>query len=191
MSLALAERQLALVDELNRRRAVSAARLDATLNELPGFTPPARPPNSEHVYHMYRFRFDPAEAGLSISADQAHEALKQVFWSEGLPLIEFQNVPLPGHALLQRKIGYGKGCPWSCHQRDDVVYDIKDYPASLDLIRHTLVLGYPAQAPLINPNLIDHYINCFHKLQRNFKAFESFGASLNAQPPWKSPARLF
>jgi len=191
ISLAFASRQLERVDKLNGYRAASAVKLNAVLRELPGFSPPVSPPDANHVYHMYRFRFDPKLAGLSVSADQAHEALKQIFWNEGLPLIEFQNVPLPGHALLQKKVGYGKGCPWSCHQREDVVYNIDDYPGSLDVIRHTLVVGYPAQAPLVNQDLVDHYARGFRKIQQNIEAFERFAASLPSNPPWQTNARLF
>jgi dTDP-4-amino-4,6-dideoxygalactose transaminase len=191
LSLAFASQQLFRVDAYNDLRINSAARLDEALSEIPGFVPPVVPEGSRHVYHMYRFRFDPCLAGLSITADQAHEALKQVFWNEGLPLVEFQNVPLPGHALMQQRVGYGRGCPWSCHQRDDVIYRIEDYPNALDVIRHSLVIGYPAQAALANENVIDHYIKCFRKVRENWRAFERFASTLPSTPPWSQPARIF
>jgi dTDP-4-amino-4,6-dideoxygalactose transaminase len=191
LSAAFASQQLFHVDKFNDTRIAMAGRLDDTLNEIPGFIPPVVPPGVRHVYHMYRFRFEPRLAGMSVTADQAHEALKQVFWSEGLPLIEFQNVPLPGHALLQQKVGYGRGCPWSCHQRSDVVYDIENYPGALDAIRHSLVIGYPAQAPMANEDVVDHYIQCFKKVSMNLRAFERFASSMPSAPPYEQPARLF
>lgn len=191
LSLAFASQQLFRVDEFNDARIASAAKLDAALNEVPGFIPPRVPDGSRHVYHMYRFRFDPLLAGLNVATDQAREALKKVFWAEGLPLVEFQNVPLPGHALMQRKVGYGHGCPWSCSGRDDIEYRVEDYPAALDIIRHSLIVGYPAQAALANPELIDNYVRCFRKVGENLGAFGRFAAGLPSNPPWAEPARIF
>lgn len=191
LSLAFASQQLFRLDHLNQLRIDMAARLDATLRAIPGFTPPTVPAGARHVYHMYRFRFDPQAAGLSISADQAREGLRQVFWSEGVPLVEFQNVPLPGHALLQRTVGYGRGCPWTCHGRDDVRYRFEEYPGALDAIRHSLVIGYPARAALANEEVVECYIRCFEKVGRNLRAFERFAATLPSTPPWAAPPRLF
>jgi perosamine synthetase len=145
----------------------------------------------QHCYHMYRFRFDPEGAGLAVSVDQAHEALKQVFWAEGLPLVEFQNQPLPGHHLLQRKVGYGRGCPWTCHGRSEEAYRIEAYPGALEAIRCSLVVGYPAQAVLANSEVVDAYIAAFRKLQKNMRVFERFASDLPSTPPWLAQPRMF
>jgi dTDP-4-amino-4,6-dideoxygalactose transaminase len=191
LSLAFASQQLFRLDHYNDIRRASAARLDEAVRKIPGFTPPIVPEGARHVYHMYRFRFEPERAGLAATADQVREGIKRVFAAEGLPVCEFQNVPLPGHPLLQQKVGYGHGCPWACHSRDDITYRIEDYPGALDAIRHSLVLGYPAQAPLANEEVVDRYVACFHKLRQNLHVFERFAASLPSQPPWSQPARLF
>jgi hypothetical protein len=140
---------------------------------------------------MYRFRFDPAAAGLDVTADQLRAALSQIFWAEGLPVFEFQNMPLPGHPLLQNKSAYGRGCPWSCHGRDDVRYDIHDYPDALDAIRHSLVLGYPSQAALANPAVVDRYVRCFEKIAANLHDVQRRARALPSVAPWDAPARLF
>jgi perosamine synthetase len=191
LSAALASQQLFRLPELNALRRESAARLHAELEDIPGFSPPRQIDGAEHVYHMYRFRFDPAEAGLSVTADQAREGLKQVFWEEGLPLVEFQNAPLPGHPLLKGTVGYGKGCPWSCPGARKIDYRLEDYPGALNAIRSSLVIGFPAQAVLCNPEAVDYYIRCFRKLHENIRSFERFAADLPSQPPWAEPARLF
>jgi dTDP-4-amino-4,6-dideoxygalactose transaminase len=191
LSAAMASQQLFSLDELNDARRRGAAALDETLTGLPGFSPPVASPDVRHVYHMYRFRFDPAAAGLDITIDQAREGLKQAFAAEGLPLVEFQNQPLPGHALLQRRVGYGRGCPWTCQGRDDVRYDIQDHPGALAAIRSSLVVGMPAQATVANPLAVDCYRECFEKVAANLRAFERFAGELEAGPPWERSARLF
>ncbi|MFD3504222.1 DegT/DnrJ/EryC1/StrS family aminotransferase [Streptomyces sp. NPDC058678] len=191
LAAVMASQQLFQLDELNTLRREGAAVLDRTLAGLPGFSPPEAIPDVEHVYHMYRFRFDPEAAGLSIDRDQAREALKQVFAAEGVPLVEFQNVPLPGHALMQRRVGYGRGCPWTCHGRGDLHYDIHDYPGALDAIRGSLVVGAPTQAAVANPEAVARYVECFEKVAANLRSFELFAAELDARAPWDNPARLF
>jgi dTDP-4-amino-4,6-dideoxygalactose transaminase len=191
LAAVMASQQLFRLDEFNAARREGAATLSRTLAELPGFCPPVVPQGSEHVYHMYRFRFDPEAAGLSIDSDQAREALKQIFAAEGLPLVEFQNMPLPGHALLQRTVGYGHGCPWTCHGYGDLTYDIQDYPGALKAIRSSLVVGAPTQATVANPHAVAKYAECFQKVAANLRAFERFAADLDAGAPWDGPARLF
>ncbi len=185
LSLVFASRQLFRLDKYNDDRIASAKLLDRTLSQIPGFTPPKVPTGMKHVYHMYRFRFDPSLAGLAITADQAHLALKQVFLREGLPLIEFQNCPLPGHALLRRKVSaYSRTCK-------NVADRVEDFPGALDVLRHSLVIGYPAQAPLANSRLIQQYIACFEKLAENMDEFEAYAQTLPSLPPWSTPPRLF
>jgi perosamine synthetase len=191
LSAVMVSRQIYHLESYTALRRMSAARLNDILAEIPGFSGPVEGANREHCYHMYRFRFDPEAAGLAVSVDQAHEALKQVFWAEGLPLVEFQNQPLPGHDLVQRKLAYGRGCPWSCHGRSDLAYRIEDYPGALDAIRCSLVVGYPAQAVLANPEVVDAYLAAFRKLERNMRVFERFAADLPSVPPWLAPPRIF
>jgi dTDP-4-amino-4,6-dideoxygalactose transaminase len=191
LSAAMVSRQLFHLDAYTRQRQESARRLDDAMAEMRGFTPPQVPPDREHCYHMYRFKFDPAEAGLAISIDQAHAALKQVFFAEGLHLVEFQNQPLAGHPLIQGRIGYGRGCPWTCQGRTDTSYRIEDYPGALTAIRDSLVVGMPSHAVLANPEVVDAYIAVFRKLARNLRVFERFAAALPDAPPWAAEPRMF
>lgn len=192
LALAMASQQLFRLDDYNNRRRANAGRLTAALAELPGLNGPADTSASQSVYHMYRFRFNPDRGGFPLTPDQFREGLKRVFADEGLALVEFQNTPLPGHPLLRREVGYGRGCPWACHGRADMTYRIDDYPASLDVIRHTLVVGYPAQATLCNDRLVDLYIDGFRKVYANRDAFVRIACAVPAAAPWDmSPPRVF
>ncbi|RXD05728.1 DegT/DnrJ/EryC1/StrS family aminotransferase [Sphingomonas sp. UV9] len=191
LSAALVSQQLFRLDEFTEARRAGAAQLDARLARLPGFHPPLAPADSSSCYHMYRFSFDPEEAGLRISLDQMREGLKKAFWEEGLPLVEFQNQPLAGHDLLQRRLGYGRGCPWTCHGRSEMRYDIAEYPGALTAIRRSLIVGYPSQGALANPEAVDAYDRVFAKMEADRRGFERFAAGLVAAPPWAEPARLF
>ncbi|MBW8302523.1 MAG: DegT/DnrJ/EryC1/StrS family aminotransferase [Brevundimonas sp.] len=191
LSAALVSQQLFRLEEFTNARREGAARLSAGISQVPGFHPPVVPDGAAHCYHMYRFRFDPAEAGLNISVDQMREGLKRIFWEEGLPLVEFQNQPLAGHDLLQRRVGPGRGCPWACHGRDDLVYRIEDYPGALEAIRNSLIVGYPSQGALANPEAVTAYVRVFEKIRTNLRAVERFASQIVARAPWDEPARLF
>ncbi|MDI1286526.1 MAG: DegT/DnrJ/EryC1/StrS family aminotransferase [Reyranella sp.] len=191
LSAVMISRQLFHLENYTHLRQNSAARLNETIAAIRGFAPPVVPADREHCYHMYRFKFDPEAAGLAITIDQAHEALKRVFLAEGLYLVEFQNQPLAGHDIIQRRIGYGRGCPWHCHGRGEMTYCIEDYPGALQAIRDSLVIGMPAQAVLANPEVVDAYIAVFEKLDRNLRIFERFAADLPARPPWSTAPRMF
>jgi dTDP-4-amino-4,6-dideoxygalactose transaminase len=191
LALGFASTQLFRIDAFTEERRRNAARLSAVLDKIPGFTTPCDSEKAEHVYHMYRFRFEPEKAGLEITADQAREGLKQIFLSEGLPLVEFQNQPLSDHALMKGSSSYGSGWPW--HREPSFQRDAgpESFPGALDAIRHSLVVGFPAKAPMANSEVVDHYIACFQKLSQNMRSFERIAARLEAHPPWHQEARLF
>src|SRR5262249_32158321 len=161
--LVFASHQLFRLEEYNALRASLASQLNDAVEQVPGLTPPAAPDGCQHVYHMYRFRLDPVRAGMEVSQDQFREALKHAFAAGGLPLVEFPNVPLRGHALLRRGGGSGRGGPWACQGRGALTYRVDAYPGALDAIRGSLVVGYPARAPLTSRELVGKYCECFVK----------------------------
>lgn len=190
LALAMVSQQLFRLEEYTARRRCMAARLGAAIATVPGLMPPVEPEGCANAYHMYRFRIDPRAAEQLLTVDQMREGLRACFAAEGLPLIEFQNQPLAGHALVQDQAG--RGCPWVCHGRQDMRYRIEDYPGALDAIRHSLIVGMPAQAPLCSEELVAQYVRGFDKLRDNFEAFERIAARMPAEaPPWTQPARLF
>ncbi|MGY4568072.1 MULTISPECIES: DegT/DnrJ/EryC1/StrS family aminotransferase [Bradyrhizobium] len=191
LSTVMVSRQLFHLEKYTQARQEGAARLDASLSLIRGFTPPFVPQDRQHCYHMYRFKFDPEVAGLSVTLDQAHEALKRVFNAEGLFLVEFQNQPLPGHDLIRQRVGYGRGCPWRCHGREDIDYGIERFPGALRAIRDSLVIGMPSQAVLANPEVVDAYVATIEKLASNMRIFERFAADLPSTTPWSASARMF
>lgn len=185
--------QLRRLDDYTARVQEGARRLAAALAEIPGLEPPYVPADRTHVYHHFRFKVDPQAAGVDLPVGVFRRALQDVMEAEGVPLIEYQNRPLPGQLLFQERRGYGKGCPWTCgHAGRDVVYDWREYTQTLDIIRGSLLVGHRlCMASFMEPDNIDRYIEAFHKVFRHLDELVAHARTLDYREPWEQDARLW
>ncbi|HYL04715.1 MAG TPA: DegT/DnrJ/EryC1/StrS family aminotransferase [Thermoanaerobaculia bacterium] len=185
--------QLARLDEYTAAVQAGARYLAAGLAEIPGLVPPRVPADRTHVYHHFRVRVDPAAAGVDLPAGRFRQALQDLMAAEGVPLIEYQNRPVPGQLLFQERRGYGKGCPWSCgHAGREIRYDANDYPATLDVIRGSLLVGRRlCMASFLERANLDLYLAAFHKVFSHLAALAAHGRALDYREPWEQPARLW
>jgi len=177
LSLTFAARQLFRLDEFNDLRRAGAAKLNAVLDRIPGFGGPIEPAGCRHVYHMYRFSFDPQQCGLSVTANQLREAVRRTLAAEGLPVVEFQNQPLSNHPIVRESLGQESA--------------ESSFPGARRAMQSSLVIGLPAQAPLANPTVVDHYIRAFEKIEANLGALGRVAGSCPDRAPWHDEARLF
>ncbi|HET6214018.1 MAG TPA: DegT/DnrJ/EryC1/StrS family aminotransferase [Micromonosporaceae bacterium] len=190
MQAAFARSQLRRLDEFNALRNRNAAILDATLAGLPGLMPPVVPAGSTHVYYLYRFRIDPAAMGVDIAAGPLRRAFQDALLAEGVGAREWQNTPLPGLELFQRREGYGGGCPWTCQTPSRVEYRIEDYPSTLDVLESTLVLGREVLVPA-DADQVHCHASAFEKVYANRAALFDYARQLDDyQPPWEGVRRL-
>ena len=65
------------------------------------------------------------------------------------------------------KVGYGKGCPWSCpHTRPGIEYRAEDYPEAVRLVEEFLCIGH-SQGGITPPNstdLMQMYVDALNKV---------------------------
>jgi perosamine synthetase len=190
LQAAFARSQLRRLDELNALRQRNAGIMNRTLAALPGLVPPSGPPESTNVYYLYRFRVDPAAMEVDIPAGRLRKAFQDALLAEGVGAREWQNTPLPGLELFQRREGYGGGCPWTCQRQSDVSYRIEDYPATLDVIESTLVLGREVLVPEDGDRVRCHAA-AFEKVYASREAVFDYARRLDDyQPPWEGVRRL-
>ena len=97
LEAAIAEQQLARLEELTAPRIAHADRLTDRLADLEGIRPPLVPEGSRHVYYLYALRLD--EAALGVSRAAFAEALR----AEGVAVGEGYAIPLYREALYQRR----------------------------------------------------------------------------------------
>lgn len=180
------ERHIAMVRE-------NASYLSAILADLPGLSPPVEPEGRRHVYHHYRLRLDPQEAGLDLPVGAFRRAIQEAVTAEGVPLIEYQNRPLPGQVLFQQREGYGRGCPWTCGHADrDVTYQPEDYPRTLDVIRSSLLVGRRlCMASLLRRENAERVAGAFTKVFSHLDEVRDHAITLDYEDPWLEETRLW
>lgn len=167
LGAAYARSQLRRLPEMSAWRSENGAHLTKHLAEIPGIRTPVVPEGRTHVYFFYPVLVEPEQLGLdSIQVEAFRVALKHALRAEGLPIMEWQRRPVPGQTLFLEQIGYGRGCPWSCHARPDIHYDPEEYPVAQDICRRRLVMGgsFSSFGPPNGAELMDLYAEAFHKV---------------------------
>ncbi len=194
---AFARTQLKRLPHYTEVIVAHAEHLTSVLGEIPGVIPPIVPPGRTHVYHHYRVTFDPAAAGVDLSAGVFRQAVMDAMAAEGTPLRLYQTTPLPGQEVFQRREGFGHGIPWSLPQADPQAtargYAVEDFPSTLRVLEGTAIVGQGSGShTFYYRDRVDLYRTAFLKVFENLDAVVQHAKSLVAdyQPPWHGPARL-
>jgi len=159
----IARCQLKRLDSYNAKREKNCEFLAKHLGEIPGIEIYEIPNDRKHVYFMFCLKFNPNEAGYDMSARHFREAVEKALFYEGVMIGQAEKTPVMGHDVFQRKVGYGKGCPWSCsYYAEDIIYNENDYPNAQKFCdEHTLIWGYH---PPNNIDLMTLYVDAFYKV---------------------------
>jgi len=200
---AFARCQLRKLDKLNELRRRNCEYLTKNLSEIEGIETPYVPPDRTHVYFMYviRIKFDQLgikipeernELGLNAHAAKYRTAIEKALNAEGVPIRQWQRVPVPSQSVFQFKDGYGLGCPWSCPfytkkikpYYTTVEYRNSDYPETLKLIDEYLVLRGDAGtiAPPNDLELMEYYVKAFRKVFDNIDRVKKLAKTIEL--PW-------
>ena len=166
LGAAFARSQLERLPTMSAARGANGDRLAKALLDVPGVRPPAVPEDRTHVYFFFPMLVEPEATGLDINVDAFRTAVKVALRAEGVPVDEWQRVPVPGQTLFQELRGYGRGCPWLCGPaRPGRAYRVEDYPVALDICRRRLVLGSSTSAfGPGNDGVVDRFGEAFHKV---------------------------
>jgi len=125
---AFARCQLARLDKYSRARDRNVRGLLDRLSKLDGVTVPVCPDDREHAWHILRLRFDAGAAlGQDVPPGAFRAALHRALKAEGVPLLPYQLVPLPGQEAFKTGEFAGR-------------YRVEDYPQALAIIDDSLTL---------------------------------------------------
>jgi dTDP-4-amino-4,6-dideoxygalactose transaminase len=178
--------QLARFDEYGELREHNVTRFLGRLTQLPGVRVPGCPADRSHAWHILRFRFDAAALGLDgVQPGALRKALHRALRAEGVPMSQYQQVPLPGQKVFQVRDGFGHGVPWTLPGLPEPRYDVRDYPSTLAVIEDSLTL----QKRHLNPfatEALERYADGFEKVWENLDVVGKFARSMPYEPAWQA-----
>jgi dTDP-4-amino-4,6-dideoxygalactose transaminase len=165
---AFARSQLRRLDANNAARRVNCEYLTRLLGEMPGLEIPGEPEERRTVYYNYVIRLRPDALGLDVKPALFRDRFQQALQAEGVRTGLWQRLPVPHQRIFQDRVGYGRGCPWSCREGSDVTYRVGDYPESERFIAsHLYVFGIN---PPNGPELMKRYAEAIRKVLENAEA---------------------
>ncbi|MEW1910621.1 DegT/DnrJ/EryC1/StrS family aminotransferase [Kitasatospora sp. NPDC085895] len=175
LQAAFASSQLARFDGYEQVRQENITRFLARLDGLPGLTVPTALPGTVHVWHILRFRFDPAAAGLDgIAPGRFRTVLRRLLRAEGVPVSQYQLVPLPEQMVFRDREGFGKGYPWTVLGGD--APEPGDHPVTRAVIEDSLTIQKRHLNPASGP-LLQHYADAFEKVWANLDTVARLAAA--------------
>jgi perosamine synthetase len=166
LQAAFTNAQLTRFDAYERARQHNVTEFLTRLAELPGLRVPTALPDTTHAWHILRFRFDPAAFGLSGVRPQAlRSTLRRLLRAEGVPMSQYQLMPLPDQKVFVDRVGFGSGYPWSVTGVPGTAAG-EGYPVTRAVIADSLTL----QKRHVHPgsgDLLGLYADAFEKVWAN------------------------
>ena len=159
--------QLDRLDESNAKRIEMAEFLTESLEQIPGVAGPYTPEWAEPVYFSYVLEFRPEELALDLTPEEFKAALAKALAADGVPAGQWGREPIPAMDIFQEKVGYGRGCPWSCQFAGEVEYDVAEYPEAIKFAAsHTYLGGVNAANDM---KLMELYLQGIRKATDNIE----------------------
>lgn len=166
LQAAFTSAQLARFDDYEHARQRNITRFLARLDELPGLRVPVAAPGTTHAWHILRFRFDPAAFGLDgVPPEALRRTLRRLLRAEGVPMSQYQLMPLPDQKVFVDQVGFGGGYPWTVTGAPRPTAG-EGYPVARAIIADSLTL----QKRHLHPgsgDLLDRYADAFEKVWAN------------------------
>lgn len=179
LTCALARSQLRYLDEWNALRIRNCEYLTERLSKIEGVQPPYVPPHVKSVYWAYVVRLRPAALDIRIPARKLRLAVERALNAEGVPVGQWQTMPVPAQSVFQIGYGYGKGCPWTCPFGDrpgKILYHGEDYPETVRLIEDsTRIQGI---WPPNGLDLMELYVEAVQKVFDNIGSVVELAAKI-------------
>jgi perosamine synthetase len=173
---AFTDAQLTRFDEYEQQRQHNVTAFLARLAVLPGLRVPTALPDTTHAWHILRFRFDPAAFGLSgVRPEALRSALRRVLRAEGVPMSQYQLMPLPDQKVFVDRVGFGWGYPWTV---TGASAPDADHPVARAVIADSLTL----QKRHLNPGsgeLLGLYADAFEKVWANKDMVATLAAAVS------------
>ncbi|MEV6560038.1 DegT/DnrJ/EryC1/StrS family aminotransferase [Nocardia sp. NPDC051756] len=171
--------QLTRFDDSARQREPHIRGFLNRLAQLPGLRVPNVPPGRTHAWHILRFMPDPAAFGLGPEHRTGlRAALHRVLRAEGVPVSQYQVVPLPAHPAF-RRAGLSESAAL-----DEVA---ERFPVTAAVVDGSLCLQRRHLDPAAGP-LLQRYADAFEKAWQHLDLIRRMASSRPA-PGWREVLR--
>ncbi|RII13385.1 dTDP-3-amino-3,6-dideoxy-alpha-D-galactopyranose transaminase [Streptomyces sp. YIM 130001] len=171
--------QLDRLEEYHQARDRNVRAMLDRLSVLPGLQTPHCPDDRTHAWHILRFRFSPGRMGIEDASPGAvRAAVERVMRAEGVPLQQYQPVPLPEQEALVSRKGFG-GYPWKLRPGEYGPTDT--YPNTLAVIEDSLTLQRWHLNPAAGPVLQD-CAAAFEKVWANLDQVATLARAMSPTP---------
>ncbi|MFI6130810.1 DegT/DnrJ/EryC1/StrS family aminotransferase [Micromonospora sp. NPDC051141] len=162
-----------------RRREPAIRHFLDRLAQLPGLRVPVVPPGRTHAWHILRLMPEPDDLGLSPRYRAALRAvLHRVLRAEGVPVSQYQVVPLPAHPAFR---------PAELPESTVLAQVAERFPVTVAVVEGSLCLQRrhldPAAAPLLQ-----RYADAFEKTWEHLDVIRRMTRSHPA-PDWRQVLR--
>jgi perosamine synthetase len=179
--------QLGRLTEYDTIRERNVLSFFSRLAGLPGIVLPKCPAGRTHAWHILRLRFDPCAMGYpDIPPGALRAIIQRAMHAEGVPLKQYQRVPLPAQPAFRTHDGFG-GYPWRLPGTPRREYRAGDYPVTEAVIEDSLTL----QRWHLNPDSGPVLRRCADAFEKVWQDLDSLARCARAigHPAKAGPAR--
>ncbi|WP_223297293.1 DegT/DnrJ/EryC1/StrS family aminotransferase [Catenulispora acidiphila] len=164
LQAAFTSSQLTRFEDYERARQANIGAFLARLAKLPGIQVPTALADTTHVWHILRFRFDPAAFGLDgVPPEALRSTLRRLLRAEGVPMSQYQLMPLPDQKVFVDRLGFGVGHhPWALTGAPGTVAG-EGYPVTREVIADSLTIQKRHLHPEAG-DLLALYADAFEKV---------------------------
>ncbi|HEX5120934.1 MAG TPA: DegT/DnrJ/EryC1/StrS family aminotransferase [Pseudonocardiaceae bacterium] len=180
--------QLARLPAYHTARDRNVRALLARLAALPGLRVPHCPDDRTHAWHILRFRFDPDGMGIAAEPGAVRAVLERALRAEGVPVQQYQRVPLPMQQAFRTRAGFG-GYPWRLPGADRPPERPQDYPNTLAVLSDSLTLQRWHLNPAAGP-MLERCADAFEKVWQHLDTIGDVARAMEYVPPWGQPAEV-
>ena len=114
------------------------------------------------MYHLYRVRFDPHEAGLDVAPSEFRAKVVAALGAEGVLCRPWVNQIIPSLQIFTRPEEFEARHPWRRPWPADHVYNPQDYPEATKVVKESSVV---MEAPTaVSAQIIDYMGEGFRKV---------------------------